>query len=44
LNVNVYVPHRGREGTLLPVLLWAYGGAFSEGGISAPCWYSKLPL
>ena len=36
LNLNVFVPRKHLDQTSLPVLLWAYGGAFSEGGASEP--------
>src|ERR1700761_5962638 len=32
LNLNVFVPRDHEESTKLPVFLWSYGGAFTEGG------------
>ena len=39
LTVNVWRPSGTRNNDKLPVMIWLYGGAFSEGGASVP---SKL--
>lgn len=46
LNANVFIPRQRSESELLPVLLWSYGGAFSEGGGSMPGKFSNngVPL
>ncbi|THC88075.1 hypothetical protein EYZ11_012476 [Aspergillus tanneri] len=36
LSLNIFTPRSRPESQLLPVLVWLYGGAFNEGGTSAP--------
>lgn len=36
LTLNVWRPHPVRAGERLPVMVWIYGGAFINGGSSAP--------
>lgn len=37
LTLNIFVPRSGKDGETLPILVWQYGGAFTEGGGSMPC-------
>ncbi|KAF5861087.1 hypothetical protein ETB97_000598 [Aspergillus alliaceus] len=36
LTLNIFTPRPRSPSKLLPVLVWLYGGAFNEGGTSAP--------
>ena len=36
LNLNKFVPRNRPDDEALPTMLWSYGGAFANGGASAP--------